>query len=649
MQKRKPPLHREVKKKVELPAIAAFDIETEGLGGAFIAGAIVTQEKGENNDNDLPRTNHSLRLFFNDLNELFEWMLDHPEYRYLAHNASGYEFSYLAPLVYDFFTNRPGVHVSTAIQGSARIVEYRIEWETGELTKSGKPKTTCLDIRDTLCLFNMSLEKVAKAYCPHMPKLKENINFETESFNPHNPEHVAYVFRDCDIVLSAYTTLHSHMVSVFGCDIGVTAGSTSIKAFKTTIPEGHVYYRINEEADEFVRKAYYGGLVIPGRQVGKRGETGSVDVNGAFAFQMVSHKFPVGSPTTTLEFNRTHTGFYHVRATVPMAVYDRLGFNPVPRRNSQGLDWPSGSFDTYLSSVEIEWCEKRGVTFEILSGMYWTREEPVFKAFIEKCQEYEIIENGKYKPTVKGMRNANYGKYATQVMHSVLVYSKEDITQSQQTLIPLTVNDTGEIIEGVYLGEEKSDSEFMMPHWAALITAYQRLYLMDFIEEAYKRGAKNVYTDTDSLKCDLEVLLSMVADKTIPIGTHYGEFKLEEICKEFTVLGGKCYMGELDNGEIIVKAKGIPTRELKKNARTIYEEAVQALRRKLPKGKRGQEAERGREIHFTGVKSAMSIIKERSHVQPVARKRKITDIRNSWAWHINKSGEIFPNGYIIRE
>lgn len=644
----KPPLCRPRAKKrgVHIPLLAAWDIETEGLGGTFIIGALACCT-GE-------------RVLFNTLDAILEWIIDHPGYMYLAHNASGYEFAYLYPLLYNWFASHPNCELHPCIQGDTRLIQFRVKQQITTTSKRGKSttKTVTIDLRDTLCLFNASLEQVAKAFCPEMPKLKENIDFEHVTFDPQNPAHMEYLWRDCDILLAAYPRLCNQLQDTFGILPAVTAGSTAMRAFKESIPEGHVYYRTNRELEDFVRKAYYGGLVLPGKKIGKRGPTGSVDVNAAYAFQMLQWEYPIGSGTGTWTYQPNYQGFYHVVASVPNSIYETVGFNPLPRRTEKGLDWPSGTFETYVSNFEIDYAREKGCHIDVICGYYWTRTERVFDTFIKKCQELELANEGTFKPTIKLLRNALYGKFATQREHVQLLYTQDNMASDSRNLLPYTNEETGDIIEGMYLFKEENENEYMLPHWAAMITAHERIYLMRFVEEAYRRGAKNVYVDTDSLKFDLCVWCDMVADGTLPIGEYYGQFKAEEISKEFVVLGPKCYMGIIDaeksksyhikaTGKTVeTKAKGIPQRKLKEEAYAlkVYEEAIRALssRKKKPGVKSG------REVEFEAVKSTISIIKEHSHVRPEKRSRTITDIRNSAAWNYDQTtGAIYPNGYIL--
>lgn len=604
------------KRAMKLPPLCGFDFETDGLGGPFIIGAFVTDDGAH-------------RELFYTLQDCFDFIVAHPDYRYLAHNAVGYEFAYLYPYIKQYFDNHEDIEVQPTLQGENRIVQIKMV---------NKKEKICIDLRDTLCLFPMSLDKVAKAFCPDLPKLKEKIDFDKVTFDPANQDHIDYVFRDCDIVIEAYKKHASNMADVFGSPLGVTAGSTAIKAFYTTIPEGHTYYRVSKEKEDFFRKCYYGGLVLPGKEIGNWGAVGSVDVNGAYGYHMQNNVYPVGTPASIHRYEPGLVGFYHVIATVPPSVFETVGFNPIPCRSKIGLVWPTGTFETYISHVELAFGLENGCTFQVLQGYVFHRLEPVFKHFMDKCQEQELANGGMYKPSIKLNRNSCYGKFGSKTTHNKLVFSQDTVIGARA----ITNEKTGEIIEGLYIMEESSDADYMLPHWAALITAYERVYLMRFIKEAYQRGARNVYCDTDSIKCDLPVLLSMVKDGTLPMGNNYGQFKMEDICNEFIVLGPKCFYGTPQSTEEqpVIKAKGVPKKNLTKGlsdeqkvllTRTVYLEGA---------------SKQFKPLEFVSVESVMNIIKTNSTVRPVPRKRKITDLRNSASWQL--IGEkVYPYAYPV--
>lgn len=588
--------HRKDKKKDETP-LCAMDFETRGLGGEFIVGAFVTDD--------------GQRDLVYSLDDAFNYILQHPQYRYLAHNASGYEFAYLYSCIYQYFLNTPGVNIQPTLQGENRIVQFKITKH--HITKSGrKGKLELkLDIRDTLCLFNTSLENVAKAWCPEIPKLEMDWNDEHDNFDPGNPAHVRYVFRDCEVVLVAYRRFVDLLWNLFGRNPGVTAGSVAMRAFESTIPEGVRYARNPEKKELFFRKAYYGGAVFPGHQIGDWGATTSIDINGAYGFHMGSKEFPTSTPAWTHRYIPNRTGIYHVLATVPKELFTTLGFNPLPYRTKNGLTWPSGTFDTHITHIEYEYAVKHGCTIQVLSGYVWEQDSPVFKTFIDTCQELEIANGGEYKPLIKLLRNSLYGKFGTKSTHTSILFSMDGFPETP--CVPMLDSITGRDIEGVYVAQEQVDAYYILPEWAALITAYERIYLFEFIEMAYAYGASNVYCDTDSLKCNSSVINALLADDLLPIGNRYGEFKIEEHTEHFIVLASKTYCSDTEQ-----KAKGLPKRVLD---HTIYGDALAGIRK---------------ERTFVSVINMIALMKNPNATLAIKRKRKITDIMNSEAWVVDK-------------
>lgn len=590
------------KRALELPEICAFDFETDGLGGEFIVGAFVSNKE---------------TVLFYSINDCFDYILRNPRFRYLAHNASGYEFGYLLPSIYDYFISHSNVSIHPTLQGESRIVQIIIK----------KNEKKWIDLRDTLCLFGTSLENVAKSFCPELPKLKGPDFEHGEKFDKNNIDHIRYNIRDCEVVLAAYRKLAQQQEEVFGSPLGVTAGSSALMAFRASIPDNYVYYRSSKKVEDFVRGGYYGGLVLPGHRTGNWGNTTGVDINGAYAYQMGANRYPVGTPCYTSRYIENTIGFYRVIATVPSSVFENCGFNPLPRRTKHGVDYPTGTFETTISTPEYNWAIECGCTLEVIEGYTWYRTEPVFSNFVNKCEQMETVEGGKYKPTVKQNRNSLYGKFGTKETHKKLIFSHELL---HNPIMPFSFMQGNKFItiEDLWVGNEESDADYTFPMWAALTTAYERVYLMRYIKEAYQMGANNVYADTDSLKSDTGIIMRMIADGTIPIGNKYGQFKVEETCKEFIVLGPKCYGGVVEGSEKQVKkAKGIPKKLLSID---VYREAQSGIRN---------------DLNFVSIKSAMNIIKERSTIAPIKRHRKITDIANSRAWTF-RNGRIYPNGYL---
>lgn len=608
------PLYHKIDKKQDEYTLCGFDIETKGLGGDFIIGGFYT-EQGD-------------FFTFTTMQDCFDFMILNPGYRYLAHNAAGYEFSYLYTHIVDYFKEHPDIDIQTTIQGDSRIVQFLI---TKPIEGKKKKRQTLLDIRDSYALFNASLSDVAKSFCPELPKGEPPWNKAHDNFDPSSTIWVEYLKRDCEIPVMAYRKHANTIWELFHCNLGVTAGSTAIRAFKTTIHEGHVYYRVTHKVEAFFRKAYYGAIVLPGHEVGNWGKTASVDVNAAYGYQMGIHEYGVGTPIHTMKYKEGYLGIYECDVNVPTSVFAHLGFNPIPKRTNKGLLWPTGTFRTHITSIEIEYARAKGIGISVLEGYYFTKTEPVFKEFIDTCQKLELMNNGQYKPSTKLLRNTAYGKFGSKSEHNAILFSHERITNKADDpcrIKPAMNEKTGQFIDNVYIKEnEVVEADYIMPAWAAFITAWQRLYMFGFVEEAYKRGAKNVYVDTDSLKADYDVIIGMINDGILPMGNTYGQFKLEETAEECIVLAPKVLYMNGNNGETL-KAKGMPYRILQKQ---LYMQALKNIRPQL---------------EYDSVQNAMSLIKKGGGKIGIKRKRSITDLKHSYAWRLVDEKYIVPFSYV---
>lgn len=589
---------KKLKKELEQP-LCSFDFETKGLGGDYLYGCFLTSD--------------GVTFFADTLELAFDFILHHPQYRYLAHNASGYEFAYLYSSIQEWFEETVDAEIKATLQGDARFVQFLLTY------MNGKKKVT-IDIRDTLCLFNMKLADVAKAFTPTLPKGEPPWNKAHDNFNKNEQIWVDYLVRDCQIVLQAYQLLQKTVYDLFHCPLGITAGSTAMKGFQTCIPNDYIYFRTCAKKERFFRGAYYGAAVFPGHEIGNWGKVAGIDINGAYAFQMLK-EYPVGAGVYTEYYQEGKLGIYEVEVTVPKHVYETLGFNPVPCRTKHGIEWKTGTFTTRLTSVEIEYARSKGIQITIESGYFWRRTERVFAPFVEKCQELELFENGKFKPTIKLFRNALYGKFGTKPVKTGIEFNKE-----KRFGMPITDIHTGFDIPYLWQTVEEVDASYIMPQWAAFITAYQRVYLFTFIEEAYRLGARNVYCDTDSLKTNYDIVQMMVYNGSVVVGKLYGQWKVEEDVENFWVVAPKAFYGETSTGEEVKKCKGIRNEAATKS---VFMDAL------------GNRRER---IEFPSVQSLKQIIKGQ-RVKAVIRKRKLTDIQNSHSWALI-GVQIYPRSWI---
>jgi len=127
---------------------------------------------------------------------------------------------------------------------------------------------------------------------------------------------------------------------------------------------------------------------------------------------------------------------------------------------------------------------------------------------------------------------------------------------------------TGDVIEDVYQHSANIDASYINPHWAAYITARQRLHLFDVMEMV---GVENVYyADTDCVVSDRDHINNAL--KKLPTDNGYGSWCIDAEYEWLKVNAPKDYYGEYTSEwarehelkeRRVSKAKSIPQEILK--------------------------------------------------------------------------------------
>lgn len=634
-------LHRKKKRilkrtKPEKPKefnMGTFDIETDGLGGAFIIGCITT-ELGEYE-------------FVYSAIQLLKSLLKYKGYIMYAHNGAKFDFLYLAQDIKELrYTHEIGV-----IRQGEKIIGFILEEHASIQERRASSKkddkryrwgADALQLRDSLPLLNNSLYNATKSFSPEFTKLKGDIDFEGgEKFDPSNESHMNYLKRDCDGLLATMRKFYELCYDLFNVYPSWTAGGTAMKAWKCKIPKGHCYSEYKERRkEEFTRQAYYGGYVFPGRSSEEHTDVKSVDYNAAYAASMLEG-VPVGEGVWTGTFINT-PGFWHVKVTTPQT--DPY-FPVIGKHAEKGLLWPLGTFETHCTTEEIVYAEGKGYTFEIIEGLVFDRIEFPFDEFITICQEIERTpdpETGKVDPArkniAKQLRNSLYGKFCMRREIETLVISE----QIPDGAMPVYSPNGRDIVEGMYTVKEENDADYLIPSWGAYVTMRQRLRLfrgMDAVKTPY-------YCDTDSIKAPASNVNAVVRpfDPTIPVTsvqaqeairegyiplhpTTYGCAKDEGTFSMFQVLAPKTYHGTLSDGHHEMKAKGAPARELKRAAECPLCQASRGI---------------FEPIYFASGHSLEKTLRDTSAPLFEERKRRISNIENSYAWLSDNKGNILP-------
>lgn len=538
-------IRHHVKKSFEFP-IGAFDIETVPPIGKSAEYALF----GDYADGFLKYEDDNTFYRARTMKEMLEIILKRPNVILYAHNAKGYEFNYLIDEIREMKLN---VHI--IMQGESGIIGMIID-----LGEEGK-----IDIRDSLALIPMGLGKATKAF--QTPTQKGDIGLqEGEIYDPDNQEHVDYCKSDVQSTIEIVQAKIQTTFDIFGCGVGYSAASTAMSAWKTTIPKGHSYWRMPHHFEKFCREGYYGGFVYPGHDIHIHEDVISIDRNAAYAAAMRCG-VPTGKPRYVTAYEEGKPGMYECFIKADKSVQIPC----IPHRKKNILEWPIGRFKTIITSMEIDFARSKGYDIRIEEGLVWDQFEYPFNIFLDLCEDIEMNEPDK-KPSVKLDRNSLYGKFGSKFEVKEICLSEDFL---EDDWIPLVDEDSGIINFFLWTRNKENDAEYINPHWAAWITAYERLWMF---ETMVLVGMEHVrYGDTDSVKADGFRVNELIQNGSITISNKYGDCKIDEEYDWFQCLGPKVYHGLLtkpvckkphicpNNNHVCrhkMRAKGIPSKSL---------------------------------------------------------------------------------------
>lgn len=496
------------------PLFAAFDLETEGLGGRVLAASFMRE--GDNKPSYICKGNIISRLF--------NIMAQNSDYVWFAHNAQ-YEFRYLLDHMHRFKN-------TITLFNRTDTDFYRIDFEFED--EDGNPYT--LSMRDSFAIFPKKLADFSRQFCPEFPKLE--FDFEETAFDPLNPDHREYSLRDAQTLLLSLIRFDDLVFHTFGVHLRATTASTALAAWQMTIPTG-VHYRPNRAVEEFSREAYYGGLVfLTDTNIHRNAR--SYDINSSYPYQMMTHGVPYGDATETTFFNSGKPGIYDVTVKTPGDLIVPI----LPRRDKQGILWNRGTFRTCVTSHELEFALANGYRLlEIHRGLVWSEIIFPFTEFISLCMSIRFEHKGTaLEEVAKLMQNSLYGKFASKKERRKF-YGTEPQAETRQPW--------GDF----WTATEAQDDMLTMPAWAAFITAHARLHLLRTVYEVGPEKA--LYGDTDSITLREGIFL--------PESREYGGWKCDKKWNVFRARAPKIYAGILHDDtpgfKLAGAAKGVPRRQ----------------------------------------------------------------------------------------
>ncbi len=290
------------------------------------------------------------------------------------------------------------------------------------------------------------------------------------------------------------------------------------------------------DADEFVRKAYFGGrteIFKPFYNAKRLTDKLYVfDVNSLYPSVMHDNEFPLKpSGKVNGEFIENEMGFYHVKVRVPKDMY----VPPLGTVQKVGISekfiFPTGEFWGYWSSIELQYAMSLGVELlEVREGITFSSAGKIFKDYIEAL--YEIRLRAKKHSVddilTKLLMNSCYGRFGLNKEREELLFD-----DGEEGLTPYCELETKFGPVRIVKKEKILEKTFSNVAVAAWVTSLARIHM----HKIYMSCQDSLYyTDTDSI----------FTTKFFENGEGLGALKKENEWKAAIFLLPKTYIAKAD-------------------------------------------------------------------------------------------------------
>lgn len=490
-----------------LPQDTAFaDFETDGLGGDFIYGGIVDMYSDEVS-------------FYSSMEAFIDLIF--PIYSE-GSIESDYSKVYFHNLEYD------GRYIIDILVKRNISFEIINRCQRLMIIKIGK-----FMFIDSYALLMDSLANLSRVFTPEYEKKKLDLNEVT--FDPNNPLHIEYLTFDCLSLKYIMIRCRELIYDTFGVNAKYTTSSTALSAWRTTMK--HTLYRLSDDKDTFIRKAYSGGLVYV-KKIDLYSDIYVYDFNSMYPSVMRDNRFPHGNSFYVGKFSGQ--GFYHCQVDSKHAKF--LFLNGYV--NDKKYARCKGKFEAWITDVEYLLALELDYQIEVLEGLVFEQSDYLFKDFVDMCERLRLAHGKDSVGTiVKYIQNSLYGKFGTKKEREQIVYSPNDEMDNKTPFIdPLSG-----LFQGLYIDIAITNEPYMLPHLAAYTTSLARVKLVRAILSA---GMSNViYGDTDSLFVNEKGKEKL----SFLLGETYGKIKEENHFQKVLILAPKLYFGDTKK-----RAKGFP-------------------------------------------------------------------------------------------
>ena len=423
------------------------------------------------------------------------------------------------------------------------------------------------------------------------PSIYESIQSEYKSKKMWNfqIESTKYCKLDCQSLYEVIVKFNELIYKEFKVDSHtvLTLPSLAMKINKCHyMPENSIYQLLGK-VESAIRESYSGGAVdvyIPHNRITSFFDKVRAlftklyyyDVNSLYPTIMAKTYMPVGKPIyfdgDIRKVDAKAFGFFYCKITSPEYLE-----HPILQRKiktSEGVRTVAGlgSWTGWIFSGEMDNALRFGYEFEILKGYQFERGY-IFEEYVNKMYDLRMHYEKSHPMNLiaKLLMNSLYGKFGMRV-ESTLIEMFDTTSETELSLFkellelcgPTVIDwirvDNHYVIVRNNLANYSYNEEEDMFHGldvniaiASAITAGARMWMSTIKNNP---NFNLYYSDTDSA----------VTDRPLPsfmVGSALGQFKLEHVIERGVFLAPKVYGLITDQGEEIIKIKGVSKEILK--------------------------------------------------------------------------------------
>ena len=470
--------------------------------------------------------------------------------KFVAWNANNFDSYFIAAALCadNDYVMRPYLTRGNTLRGLRVIVK-------GDQDKPPKDQVSgeFLDGLAMLGLAGYTLKRFLETFAPDYAKMSGVIDFEGgQEFDPKNPDHRAYAFRDSEGLWHAMHRAQSILVDNFNAALAVTMGAACIKIFKSHMPSDVRVRNLPDSCMQVVRDyVMRGGYCYCVRMY--HGPVWKYDINQAYAAAMREAQLPQGNALHSGAGLHRYARIYIARVTASNPANIIPFFYRTLERGAIRAKFATTEIaETWLTSLEIEQLKSEGWRINVFES--WTFEDSFsMKEYVDKLETVRTTcEGGPSGPIgtiIKAVGNHSYGKTVEQLENEEHLIAKE--CPPGYAAYYASEDDHDPIEHVWYRFTQPRAKDYHQPHVGAFITAHVRMVIR---RAAMVAPQAWLYADTDCVVFSEDVTAKLDIDPK-----RYGAFKIEETGTEYKIIAKKVYQ-DVSTGK--GHAKGLNVKRL---------------------------------------------------------------------------------------